>query len=197
MSHFAFLHQRPQYNDCPDFDQAYSFWNEYLVGYETRHWPSPAWTVNRYTGVLDENWAFTVHKTLFIGINLVGGTVHDTTEWAIRQTADLEWIDLQVDAAKQNGDMELLVVFAHADPSISTNDPFYNPFFENVRSSYNVPTVLVHRNLGIDTAQKQENFMGITDFVLLVVEGGIWPPMRVEVDTESGSFLWNQADWFV
>lgn len=186
-----------EYNDCPDITQSYTLWKEYLVDYETKHWPPPSWTVNRYTGVLDENWAFTLNKALFVGINLVGGQVQDTTEWATRQAADLEWIDVQVDAARKNQDLEVLVVFAHADPSISTNDPFFVPFFDNVRSSYNVPTVLVHRNLGIDSANLQENYMGINDFAVLVVEGGIWPPMRVEVDTLSGSFLWNQADWFV
>ena len=167
------------------------------MDYETRYWPPQTWTVNRYTGVLDENWAFTFRQTLFIGINLVGGQVQDTTEWATRQAADLEWIDLQVNAAKQNQEMGLLVLFTHADPSISTNDPFFNPFFANVETTYQVPTVLVHRNLGIDSAQIQENYMGINNFVLLVVEGGTWPPMRVEVDVESGSFLWNQSDWFV
>jgi hypothetical protein len=153
--------------------------------------------VNRYTGVLDENWAFTLNKALFVGINLVGGEVHDTTEWATRQAANLEWIAVQVSAARKNKDLEVLVVFAHADPSIPTNDPFFVPFFDNVQSSYKVPTVLVHRNLGIDSANMQENYMGINDFAVLVVQGGIWPPMRVEIDTESGSFIWNQADWFV
>ena len=194
---FFYNLQRSQYNDCPDITQSFTFWKQYLLNYETKYWPPPLWTINHYTGVLDENWAFTLNKALFVGINLVGGQVQDTTEWATRQAADLEWINLQVNAARKNQAMDVLVVFAHADPTISTNDPFFVPFFENVRTSYNVPTVLVHRNLGIDSANLQENYMGITDFAVLTVEGGIWPPMRVEIDTLSGSFLWNQSDWFV
>ena len=126
----------------------------------------------------------------------MGGAVHDTTEWATRHTADLEWIDLQVEAAKQSNQLGVLVVFVHADPSIDTNTPFFTPFFEKVQSTYLVPTVLVHRNLGVESASSQENYMGINDFVLLVVEGGTWPPMRVVIDTLNGQFNWNQDTWF-
>lgn len=127
----------------------------------------------------------------------MGGTVQDSDEWATRQAANLDWIQMNFDNAAQSpGGVDLLVVMGHADPLITTNQPFFDPFFELVRTQFNVPTIFAHRNLGIDSAGAQENYDGITDFVLLTVEGGMWPPMRVEVDTQLGSFEWNQADWF-
>jgi hypothetical protein len=177
------------------------YWKHYLLNYETKYWPSPHWTVSRYDGVLDENWAFFYRGVLYIGINLVGGEEHDATEWANRTAADLEWIDMNFkthENVDNNGgeSLAVLVVFGHSDPRIVTNDDFFLNFTERVRTDYVIPTIFIHRNLASETPSIKENYHGVDNFVILVVEGGIWPPMRVEIDTQSGSFQWNQATWF-
>jgi hypothetical protein len=120
--------------------------------------------------------------------------VHNENEWAARQRANLEWIDLNF---KENeGDFDVLIIFAHADPDIDTNDDFFIPLFERIEFQYAMPTILIHRNLGVESSSIEQNFKNIQNFVVLVAEGGIWPPMRVEIDTTTGSFVWDQADWF-
>ena len=197
-THHSPIHcSRTQYNDCPAPDEAYALWKQYLVGYETKYWSKPSWSIDHYNGVLEENWAFVLRNVLFVGINLVGGTVHDSNEWDNRLAANLDWIQLEFDKAQQSpGGIDLLVVLGHADPIITTNQQFFDPFIQLVRTQFNVPTIFAHRNLGIDSAGAQENYDGIADFVVLTVAGSMWPPMRVEVDTKLGSFDWNQADWF-
>jgi hypothetical protein len=183
-----------EYNDCPDPEQALSFWYEYLLSYDTKYWSAPSYQVSRQEPNFPENFSFVLKRILFVGINLVGGAVHDQQEWATRQAADLEWIDTQFNSRRS--EFDVLVIFAHADPSISTNAPFFQPLFDRIRFEYNIATVLIHRNLGIESFGAQENFDGIQDFVVLVAEGGIWPPMRVEIDPVVGSFSFNQEDWF-
>ena len=134
---------------------------------------------------------------LYIGINLVGGAVHDADEWAARQAADLAWIDSQFE--KHRLDIEVMIVLAHSDPDVSTNDPFFVPFFDRIRNEYNMPTILIHRNLFSETSGSDANYDGITNFAVLVAEGNTWPPMRVELHTTTGqswSVLWDQDDWF-
>lgn len=188
------LHFFPQYNDCPNIEEAFDFWEEYLLGYETKHWPEPAWQVERFTPEYAENFAFVLRNILYIGINLVGGRVHSDSEWADRQKANLKWID---DSFRDNKPLfDVMVIFAHADPDIETNDDFFEPLFERIEFDYALPTILIHRNLGVESSSIEENFNNIPDFVVLVAEGGIWPPMRVEIDTITGSFVWDQENWY-
>ena len=138
-----------------------------------------------------------MRSILYIGINLVGGVIHDEDEWPARHAANLVWIDSQF--AKHRQDIEVMIVFAHADPDLERNDPFFLPFFDRIRTIYYMPTILIHRNLGIETSSSEENFDGIPNFAVLVAEGTFWPPMRVEMDTTATgawSLVWDQGDWF-
>lgn len=182
-----------EYNDCPNVTSARQFWYEHLLGYETKYWDAGPFNVSRQGVPYKENFAFFYEDILFVGINLVGGTIHDADEWAARQAADLEWIDNNFEARR--GQIELLVLFAHADPDIQTSEPFYTPFFDRVQSSYKVPTILVHRNLGIESSGFEPNYNGIDGLIVLVVEGSVWPPMKIEVSA-AGSFTFDQATWF-
>ena len=59
-----------------------------------------------------ENFSFVSSSVLFIGINNVGGRVHDSTEWKTRTEANIEWIKSSL---KQN-DWSKIVIFGHASP---------------------------------------------------------------------------------
>jgi hypothetical protein len=183
-----------EYNDCPDPEGALTLWEDTLLDFELRNenWQLP-FTVTRQEPDYPENFAFLYENILFLGINLVGGTIHDDAEWAARQAADLEWIDSNVEANR--GQMYWMVLFAHADPDIQSSDPFYSPFFEKVRDSYGVPVLLIHRNLGIESSGYEPNYQGIDGLVVLVVEGSIWPPMKIELNA-AGAFTFDQATWY-
>lgn len=164
------------------------------MDFETKNpnWDLP-FSVSRQEPDYEENFAFLHENILFLGINLVGGTIHDEDEWAARQAADLAWIDENVEANR--GQMYWMVLFAHADPDIQSSEPFYTPFIERVRDSYGVPVLLIHRNLGIESSGFEPNFQGVDGLVVLVVEGSIWPPMKIELNA-AGAFTFDQATWY-
>jgi hypothetical protein len=166
----------------------------YLLNYETMFWNTTSYVVERDSPDYKENFAFVLRRVLYIGINLVGGTIHNATQWSDRLQEDLNWIQINYERNRDN--IDVMVVFSHSDPSIQSNAPFFDSFHQSLISDYKIATILMHRNLGTEGWNVQQNYNGITDYVDLVVEGGIWPPMRVEIDAVGGTFIFNQDTWY-
>eukprot|EP00547_Thalassionema_nitzschioides_P001659 CAMPEP_0194213018 /NCGR_PEP_ID=MMETSP0156-20130528/13300_1 /TAXON_ID=33649 /ORGANISM="Thalassionema nitzschioides, Strain L26-B" /LENGTH=543 /DNA_ID=CAMNT_0038940959 /DNA_START=160 /DNA_END=1791 /DNA_ORIENTATION=- len=189
-----FLPGDNEYNDCPNPSEAFGFWKQYMLGYESKYWPPPRWELERDEPPYEPNFAFVLRGVLYVGVNLVGGNIHDQDEWDARQKANIEWISSQFTTHRAK--FEILILMTHADPDTpDTNDGFFEPLFEMVKSDFNVPTVLIHRNWGTDSAGLQEAYQDIDDFVVLVVKGDTWPPMMVTIDIQTGSFSWDQGRW--
>ena len=175
-----------------------SLWHEYLQDYETQYWPSPErWNVERDTEHnFSENFAFVYNEILFVGINLVGGVVHNATEWENRQAANLMWIEHNFLLHKDS--IQAFVLFAHADPDVPSNSPFYEPFKERVKREYNqVPVVLIHRNLGVEPWSWETQFENIENLSVVVVAGSVWPPLMGAVDfRQEDPFIFDQTNWY-
>ena len=169
------------------------FWNQYLLGFETKYWQDPSWSVIRQSPDYSENFAFLQREVLFVGINLVGGIVHDQAEWDARHEANLLWIDTT--AAKYDGSYTTMVLFAHADPDIEINQNFFNDFYPMVER-YDEQVIFIHRNLGIDTWKKETGYNGIPNLEVVTVEGSKWPPMWVQIDPISGTYAIDQSSWY-
>lgn len=182
-----------EYNDCPNPTEALDFWNQYLLDFETKYWPEPSWNVVRQSPDYSENFAFLQRKILFVGINLVGGIVHDQAEWDARHEADLLWIDTT--AAKYDGSYTTMVIFAHADPEIQINQNFFSGFYPMVER-YDEQVIFVHRNLGIDTWKTESGYNGIRNLEVVAVEGSKWPPMWMQIDNNSGTYTVDQSSWY-
>lgn len=183
-----------EYNDCPDPDQALSFWREYLVGFETQYWDEPTWNITRQDPDYAENFAYVNNGVLFIGVNLVGGTVHDSREWQERHAANLEWIDDQF--LINEGDFDVMVVLAHGDPVVLANEGFYRTFYARVEDNYNVQVILVNRNLQGENWGLEARFNGIANLMRVVAEGSVWPPLLMQIDTKAGTVDIDQSQWF-
>jgi hypothetical protein len=70
-----------------------------------------------YQDIRPENYSFLSGDILFIGINLVGGSVHSAQEWATRSADDLSWIQANF---TQFGDQATsAVIFSQASPTNS------------------------------------------------------------------------------
>ena len=184
--------------DCPDPQNAMSLWHENLLGYETQHWNAPhAWNVSRDDiDKYPENFAFVYNEILFVGVNLVGGVVHDSNEWEKRQAANLQWIDNNFQ--QHQGSIKAFVLFAHADPDVPSNSPFYEPFKEKVKKEYNqIPVVLIHRNLGVEPWSWETEFENIDNLSVVVVAGSVWPPLMGAVDfRQENPFIFDQGNWY-
>ncbi len=70
--------------------------------------------------VREENFALVDSGVLFIGINLVGGSVHDANEWAQRMTDDANWVNENFN--NFGSQVTSAVVFGHAFPDPSGGD---------------------------------------------------------------------------
>ena len=67
-----------EWNDCTNPDEAWPLWTKHLNRFEEK-WKHTL-DVKRQEK-RDENFAFVRSDVLFIGINIVGGRVHDAKEW--------------------------------------------------------------------------------------------------------------------
>jgi hypothetical protein len=141
-----------------------------------------------------ENFAYVFNQILFVGINLVGGIVHDVDEWETRHQANLDWIDNQYDL--HQNEVLTMVILAHSDPDISNNDNFFATFFRRVEQDYALLVVFVHRNLGVEVGAIEPAYNGIANFMVVIVAGSVWPPMLLEVDPFAGTVQIDQDSWY-
>jgi hypothetical protein len=101
-----------EWNDCNDPDLAWQYWTKYFMHFDQR-WPhelNVSRQINR-----PENFSFVYKKVLFIGINIVGGRVHDKAEWKQRLDDNLEWTLKSL--ADQEEKVQKAVIIGHASPS--------------------------------------------------------------------------------
>uniref|UniRef100_A0A7S4ABC2 Calcineurin-like phosphoesterase domain-containing protein n=1 Tax=Pseudo-nitzschia australis TaxID=44445 RepID=A0A7S4ABC2_9STRA len=181
-----------EYNDCPNPTQALGFWKQYLMDFETKYWSEPSWDILRQTPTYSENFAFLQSEVLFVGINLVGGIVHNRQEWNARHAADIQWINTT--ATNFDGSYTTMVVLAHADPNIEINEYFFRAFYSMV-DSYDEQVIFVHRNLGVDTWNSQTGYAGIPNLDVVAVEGSMWPPMWMQIDPINRTYTIDQSSW--
>lgn len=184
-----------EYNDCPNPESAWALWEEYLGEYDQKYWPRPTeYKVVRQPN-RTENFAFVFRKTLFVGLNLVGGIVHDTAEWAKRLGENLEWVDTNVAQNKLN--MEVLVLFGHAGTENYRTVDFYEPLKRRIRDEYKIPTLVTRKSNPSFVGESNSN--GVEDKIQDMIEGvpgymnvhvdvGVWPPTRITIDSEVKTF---------
>jgi hypothetical protein len=120
------------FNDC-DIDPklALDMWRTTFVGYETKYW-EPRFRIHRMQG-RPEVFYFYRKRTIFFGLNLVGGLVHNITEWNTRHVEQLNWITSLLTAYKKQ--IDSVVIFAQASPVLAHSD-FINPFVRFLRDKF-------------------------------------------------------------
>lgn len=182
-----------EFNDCPNATAAKGFWNDYLLEFETKYWPQPPWNIMRQAPEYSENFAFLQQQILFVGINLVGGIVHDQQEWDARHAANLQWINAT--AAEYTGNYTTMVVVAHADPTIAINANFFRGFYPMVES-FDERVIYVHRNLGANTWGSETGVNGVRNLDMVTIQGSIWPPLWMQIDPINGNYTIDQSTWY-
>ena len=112
-----------EYNDKNDPTAAFAAWEANFDFFEN-NW-AHGLTVN-HQAIRDENFSFISGEKLFIGINLVGGRIHDAQEWADRSADDLAWIESNF--ADHGDQVTSAVIFGHASPSKTGYEVFESGF---------------------------------------------------------------------
>jgi len=164
-----------EWNDCPDPDQAWAWWTDTFMAFDEK-WEFDA-TVERQA-VRAENFAFTQEDVVLIGINLVGGRIHDQDEWDTRMQQDADWVDERLaDASDQ---VYAAVVFSHALPS--TNHALFFDQFRASAKSFARPVLYLHGDGHIwihDQPWPEANMTRVE-----VDAGGKADPLRITVSPD-------------
>jgi hypothetical protein len=134
---FFFVPGDNEWNDTDDPDAAYVYWCRSFLGYSQQFENAPrvAWQTEHR-----ENIAWRYRGVLFVGINLVGGTVVDPEEWKVRHADNALWINKQF---KDHGpDIRAAVVFAQANPNKKHED--FVAAFAKSAEAFGKPVLFLH-----------------------------------------------------
>ena len=130
-----------EYNDATNPQQAWQQWVSHFTNFE-QNWSSGLTVTHQ--SIRPENLAFVENGVLYIGINLVGGRVHDAKEWTKRAADDLAWI--QENFAAHKGDVTSAVILGQAAPGTAGYSTFQSGFV-NAAKSFELPVLYVQGDL--------------------------------------------------
>ena len=172
-----------EWNDCVDPNSAWQFWKKHLFQFD-RHWKNGQ-AVERQKE-LPENFAFLRNTVLFVGINLVGGHVHDAEEWKRRHALNADWIIGSMKEHRPN--IKAMVLFGHASPSASHKD-FFDRFVP-IAAEFAKPILYLHGDGHVwikDRPFEAKNILRVQ-----VDRGGITPPIQIRVVPSDAPFVFDR-----
>lgn len=135
-----------EWNDLEDPVQGWTWWQKHYSKFEERF--QPAWKTERQPE-RPENFAFIRKGVVFIGINLVGGRIHDAAEWSARLPQDVAWIK-EVLTRPATSEVRAAVIFCQANPFVlKPGDPKdkFKPFvipFREAAAEWKKPVLFLH-----------------------------------------------------
>lgn len=159
-----------EWNDCEHPDQAWNYWEKHFMSFD-QNW-EVTFEVQRQQNY-PVNIAFVQNDILFIALNLVGGRIHDQTEWDKMLQNAVEWVNLQF---QQKG-VFAAIIFAQANPD-DKHKLFMDQFLSLVQR-FEHPVLLIYgdgHEWIYDETWQVPNLMRIQ-----VDKGGIADPLQVTV----------------
>ena len=170
-----------EWNDCSNIDEAWGYWEQEFSNFED-HW-NYDFVVHR-PPERPESFAFAHKKTLFIGLNIVGGRIHDATEWSERLSEQATWV-ISLMRSYTAGDIlfpqvRSVVIFAHANPN-GNHDEFFVPVKEFVQNHLdNIP--VLYMNGDAHRWSHEPKFMNVDQMLRIQLVGGTRePPLEIIV----------------
>lgn len=173
-----------EWNDLDDPAIGWGHWLREFTNFEQNFKDIPKTT---HQEARSENFSFQTQGVLFIGINLVGGRVHDQDEWNQRFKHNAAWIKEHF--AEHKGTVRAAVVLSHAQPA-GKHDPFFEDFTKLVRK-FQKPVLYLHgdgHNFDVKYPWKEPNLWRVQIDSL-----GKNPPLQVRVTNDLGEpFRFNR-----
>lgn len=165
-----------EWNDQVDPDRHWGYWQNHFMKFDER-WDLPTGTnqVERQS-TRPENFAFQMDQVLFIGINKVGGKVHDKEEWEKRLEQNGEWIAKQLTAHRD--DVHSAVIFAQASPSSKIGT--FQESLVQAATEFEKPILYLHAD-GHQWMNEPGKYGPNITRVQLDVVNGAFPPVQVQV----------------
>jgi hypothetical protein len=167
-----------EWNDCllPDPEQAWKYWDKYFMRFD-RRWQHGLPVFRQLEH--EENFSFVKGNVLFVGLNIVGGRVHDAAEWKQRHADNLDWVRRNL--RRSGAAVSSLIIFGHAKPNANHND-FFEPFNIDAEE-FKKPILYLHgdgHRWIHDRPFAAQNILRVE-----VDQGGIAPPVKVTVTDDA------------
>ena len=130
-----------EYNDCDNPQQALELWKTYFLKFN-ENWNFPYTITNQNNRTENFNWI--QDKVLFIGLNIVGSSVHDEDEWQIRLTDNGNWVKQLLEIHKTN--IDATVIFGHANMIEAGSEKFesFTNLFRAAAANFKKPILLIN-----------------------------------------------------
>jgi len=168
------------WTDCPNRVQAFGYWKDEFLNFESRYW-NHGFDITHQPGY-EENFSFVYQETLFIGLNIVGGSFESF--WTERLSDQLEWtiglIRSFVSAVSPR--IGRIVLFAHANPNLDHRRLFFDPLATFIDQELRNRTPFLYINGDGHTWRYQPSFLSQQSFLRIMVSGmATDPPLKVLV----------------
>jgi hypothetical protein len=133
-----------EWNDCQR-EMIEVGWERWVTNfmYFENNW-THNFTVARQPGY-EENFYFMYKRTLVIGLNLVGGRVHNATEWSIRMEDEFHWTRNVIHLNLPTGNVDGVIILSHAKPTedhLEFTVPFRSYLAKELKNKY--PILYLH-----------------------------------------------------
>jgi hypothetical protein len=176
-----------EWNDCvrSNIDIGWNHWTDHFIGFED-NW-NHTFSIMRQPDY-EENFYFIEKRTLVFGLNIVGGRVHDKTEWKTRLQSEYAWVrDVMLLNLVDMNTTDGVILMAHAHPS-EDHKEFFNAFRVFLRDELKneFPVLYLHGD-GHDFMYTP-NFHDQSNFLRIQHEGGtIEPVLKIKAGPGRGS----------
>ncbi len=126
-----------EWNDLDHPAEGLEFWNRQFRDFEKHFSNAPKLEKQP---VRTENFAFVSKGVLILGLNIVGGKVHDAAEWQTRLQQDADWVAEQFQ--KHHATARSAVLLAQAKP-VASHELFFKQLVKSCES-WKKPVLYLH-----------------------------------------------------
>jgi len=175
-----------EWNDLDDPATGWRLWRKHFEGFH-RNFEGTRDTITQ--PAQPDNFAFVRNGVLIVGLNIVGGRIHDQAEWTRRHANDLAWVNECLDL--YGDDVRAMVVCAQANPgNPEKHGDFFDPFVERV-AAFGKPVLYLH---GDGHEYEYQSPWRAPNLIRVQIDRiGINPPLLVTVTTNPDKpFLFNR-----
>lgn len=169
-----------EYNDCTGIapSVALNLWRKTFTRFDAKYWTHD-FNVKQLPN-RPEVFSFVNKQTLFIGLNVIGGSVHDKNEWDARHADQVAWVKTVM--TEKKNEIHSVVLFGHVDPG-RKHATFFVPLtaFLNEEFPRNIPVLYICG----DAHEWAYNpgFLGVDNWLRVRLTGGVAEPVvKITVD---------------
>jgi hypothetical protein len=176
--------------DCANRAQGFEYWKDSFHGFDT-NWETP-FNV-RYQPTRKENFAFTMHRVLFVGVHtLWSRNVKDQGEWRQIENDNINWTRNQFIGFAHSGKVDAVVILSHSYPRKELYKKF-NEFLSDEATDLGIPFLLLQ---GDAHRFRQDTPFDAKNILRTIVDrGGLADPTKITIDlSKNNPFIFERRE---